>query len=89
MTVADTSLMAYDKVLEKLNHKQRVVLDGFKRYGPITNKELAKRMGIEINKITPRSGELRDQGLIQLVGSRRVDGFFSKVWEAVYIEQLF
>ena len=89
MTVADTSLMAYDKVLESLGQRQRVILNGLKKYGPTTNKELSKCLGIEINKVTPRVQELRKLGMVQLSGNRRVEGFMSKVWEAVYPKELF
>jgi len=74
MPVRDTSLAVYqNKVIPNMSTRQRQVYEIFRQfpYSNFTNAEVAQEMGWSINRITPRTGELRDLGLIEEV-SRRV-----------------
>jgi len=67
MPVRDTSMIAFfDKVLPHLSDSQARVYKVFQRWNDLnfTNAEVARELGLPINHITPRTGELRDLGLI-------------------------
>ena len=70
----DTSIdIYYNKVLPNLTRKQNAVLTVFKSQPNcnFTNAEIAKKMGWTINRVTPRTLELRHKGKLMFV-SRRV-----------------
>lgn len=89
MTVADTSLIAYQGIMRKLARSQYIVLKCIQASGPITNKEIAKWLGKEINKITGRCKELRDRGLVSQHGIKIIEGYPAKTWIANYPTELF
>ena len=82
MTVQSTSLLAFQSVQRGLSSRQEAVYKAFERYGNMTNKQVAHELGWEINSITPRVKELREQGLLWETGIRRdpVNGRPAKVW---------
>jgi len=70
--VQDTSIEAYESIKYKLGSVQRRVLDVFYENPNIkdwTNMELARALGWDINRVTPRVFELRELGV--LTESRR------------------
>ena len=70
--IQETSLIAYEKVCENLTRRQMEVYNIFKRLRfPVTNAELAKVMGWQINTITPRVLELRKKNMIVFHKKRR------------------
>ncbi len=89
MTVAETSLASYNMIVDKLGKRQARVLGVIRMLAPVTNKELSTFLGWEINRITGRVSELFKKGLVRKSGIKRVDGFPSKTWEAVYPTELF
>lgn len=70
--VVDTSQMAYDTIKHLLSEKQLQVLTVFIRNPDrsYTNMELAEELGWSINRVTPRTNELRRLGLLITVGKR-------------------
>lgn len=69
MTVAATSLISYRSLSPKgLGRRQSTVLAFLIRHGPMSNKQLSEATGWPINTITPRVGELRKLGLVELAG---------------------
>ena len=44
---------AYNEVKKDIAYKQQIVLATIKRYGPLTDKMIAAKLKLEINKITP------------------------------------
>ena len=72
--VAETSLMAYIDLLESgnLNRNQIEVLKVFRKNPDrsFTNMEVADMLGWSINRVTPRTKELRDAGYLLTVGQR-------------------
>lgn len=65
MSYQQTSYAAWESVQEGLSDKQKVVLWAFRSQGDMTNEELSKFLNWEINRITPRSGELVKKGLLE------------------------
>ena len=73
------SLEAYRSIVESLGPRQQIVFEAL-RNNPATNKTLAKRLGLEINQVTPRTLELRKKGLVKKMYSEEQDGHFATVW---------
>jgi len=73
------SLEAYRSIVESLGPRQQIVFEAL-RNNPATNKTLAKRLGLEINQVTPRTLELRKLGLVKKMYSEEQDGHFATVW---------
>jgi len=60
-----TSAESYYKFSKtELGQRQRQVFDCLKMTGPLSNREIAKRVGLPINSITGRTKELRDMGAV-------------------------
>jgi DNA-binding MarR family transcriptional regulator len=62
--IQQTSILAYQTAKKNLSRTQAQVLEAIEEYGEITNKQLAKQLGWEINSITPRVLELRTKGKV-------------------------
>lgn len=69
--IKKNSLIAYDSIKPALNKNQSIVLNNLRIYGPASNYELAKRIGWDINCVTPRTGELKSMG--------RIDAQFDRI----------
>lgn len=69
---AETSIESYRKFTEEdLSGRQRAVYDCLQEYGPMSNKQIAAKMGWPINTITPRVLELRDGlGMVAAYGEQ-------------------
>jgi predicted transcriptional regulator len=80
----DTSLHAYALATQNLGAKQKQVLDALRFFPDATNAEIAAHMQIAINRVTPRMGELRKQGLVLEAGRRtcKVTGGTAHAWVA-------
>lgn len=63
MGYKDTSYQAY-KSLKRLGDKQSLVYGVIKDCGPVSNLDIAKRTGWEINRVTPRCNELVELGMV-------------------------
>lgn len=73
------SLDAYNSIVENLGPRQQIIFEAL-RNNPASNKTLAKRLGLEINQVTPRTLELRKKGLVKKMYSEEQDGHFATVW---------
>jgi hypothetical protein len=84
MSQADTSLHAYALATQNLGKKQKEVLDTLRFFPDATNAEIAARLRWSINRVTPRMGELRTQGLVLEAGKRtcKVTGGTAHAWKA-------
>ena len=71
--VTDTSLTAYDNIKHLLSEKQGEVLSVFRRNTKKswTNMELSDALGWSINRVTPRTNELRKMGMLRTAGKRK------------------
>ena len=66
MSVAETSLEAFTQL--DLTEGQRQVKEVIETYGPITQEEVANRLGKYPNHISGRFGELEDKDEIEVTG---------------------
>lgn len=81
MSVAFTSKAAYDSVQE-LGNKQAEVLEKIEELQPCSNKDIARSLKWEINRVTGRVNELAKKGLIKSERVARNDaGRLEKLWE--------
>ena len=83
--IQQTSLEAYKFILHDLGEKQQEVLDTIIRHPGMSNHDIARFLGWEINCVTPRVNELRDMGLVDLM-SIKEDGITNRrvmCWESV------
>ena len=81
MGIAITSWLAYDSVQE-LSNKQAEVLEKIEELQPCSNKEIAKALNWEINRVTGRVNELAKKGLIKSEKMARNNiGRLEKLWE--------
>ena len=56
--VRQTSLLAYLDAKENIGSKQQTILNVIKDIGPCSDVQIAEHLGYEINRVTPRRGEL-------------------------------
>lgn len=85
-----TSLKAYAEEIEPtLGYRQDMVLKALQNVGPMTNKETARYLEMEINSITPRMNELVKMGLVGEVDKRhcKITGRTAIVWGLKKLEQ--
>jgi hypothetical protein len=82
--IQDTSLWAYSLATQRLNKKQKLILEAIRVFPDVTNAELEKHTGWKINTITPRVGELRKAGLVIDAGIRKckATGNSAHAWRA-------
>ncbi len=87
--IADTSLLAYRRILPKLGRKQVIVYNAVahaSRCGfDLTDKEVSRVLGWESNCVVPRRNELEKLGLIVVNCKRRcgVTGNLAYSWKTV------
>ena len=68
--ITSTSLDSYYKILPDLGEKQKIVFETIKMHPNMSNHDIARFLGWEINTVTPRVKELREIGLIFCSGER-------------------
>jgi len=77
--VKQTSLDAFLSV--KINKRESEVLEVIKNHPGLCNKEIAKVLGWEINRVTGRVKGLRDKGKVRQLGEKEYDGRSVMTWE--------
>jgi len=88
--VQDTSLAAYRKeVRPTLGRRQEAVYRLLSADGPLSNMEIAQRLGWSINRVTGRVFELRKSGRIEFRQKRtcRSTGRMVRVWGIKAVQQ--
>lgn len=81
MAIADTSLYAY-RSINNLGDKQATVLEKIEEIQPCSNKQIARSLGWEINRVTGRVNELAKMGLVTTKGAAIGEtGRPEKMWE--------
>lgn len=85
-----TSLLAYNDLEATLNDKQEKVYQVISERGPLTNKEIADFLGWEINRVTGRTTELRNQRKVftHHLGKCPVTGSTAKFWTTQQVRSL-
>ncbi len=74
------AFMSFDS--ETLSAHRRSVYNAIADMGKATDKKTAEYLGWAINRVTPRRGELRDDGVIAKWGDRWDEN--TKAWETVW-----
>lgn len=59
------SLPAYNQAKKRIDYTRQAVLLAIKSLGRCTDKQIATKLGWEINKVTPRRGELVTAGQVE------------------------
>lgn len=89
MTVAHTSIKAYQEIKDELNNKQSIVYETLKELGVASNEELATELHWPINCVTGRMTELRDKGFAVVHGlTINKSGHSAKTWCPVDINDV-
>lgn len=63
MAVRETSRESYKKIT-KLGAQQQLVFDAIKQLEPCSDRDISKHLGIQVNQINGRRGELVDYGFV-------------------------
>lgn len=71
MTVAQTSLFAFEAVRQDLSERQRLVYHALDPEVDYSNTEISRLINLPINCITPRVLELRQKGLLTQANTRQ------------------
>lgn len=66
----DTSLDAYHSIKSELGKRQADVLRAIRILKSCTNQEIGNFLGLAINQITPRTGELVKMGYVTEDGTK-------------------
>jgi len=77
MEMHQNSLDAYTEIREIKGECRKKVHDMIRKHRAITAKEIAKKLGWEINCVTPRICELRDIGAIVEGGNTKNENGFN------------
>ena len=81
MSIAYTSRLAYAS-MDNINQKQSEVLSKIEEIQPCSNKDIARALKWEINRVTGRVNELAKKGLMKCKGLAKNDiGRSEKLWE--------
>ena len=80
-SVTVTSRAAYRSPRHDNTQKQKLI-NALALHGPRSNAELGALTGLPPNVVPPRVGELREAGVVKLVGEepRGVDGAMVLIW---------
>ena len=86
--IQQTSIDAFRQIKKDgtLGNKQRVVFEAFKKYGAVTNLEIATWEKIPINQVTPRTNELVKMGYVAESHKRKcsISGRTAIAWRISY-----
>ena len=77
-----TSALAFQSIKDNIGAKQYQVLCAISILGECNNQEIARHLGWEINRNTPRVYELRRKGLVEEIGKEKdaVTGKLTNFW---------
>ena len=84
--ISETSKLCYKEIIEEglLGHMQEEVYICLFDHPDITDKDISRLTGLDINCVTPRRGELVTAGLVESNGKiRQVNGRLAQVWGVV------
>ena len=87
--IAITSLQAYERIKDNLPAKRKAVLVALEGLEDACNETLADELGWAINRVTPRTGELRDLNLLVDTEVRQYHGYNVQFFKANKQERLF
>lgn len=74
----------FSSLRQNLGDARKAVYEAWVVHGPATTRELARKSGIDILTLRPRTTDLYNLGLVELVGTERT---FEGVYRAVAEER--
>lgn len=66
--MSQASIAAYLEILPSLGRREKAVLQTVVEFGPMTNRQIASHLGIERDSVSPRTGSLKNKGLLVEAG---------------------
>ena len=81
--IQSTSQEAYDKIVAELGNRQYQVYKALLSIEPACNKEIAKKLDLPINEVTPRIKELRYKGVVEEAYKAEYDGHKAIHWQTI------
>ena len=57
--------------LVNLTVRQKEVLEVIRKWQPVSNERIAEHLGVYPHQVTPRTGELRELGVIEFCGESK------------------
>lgn len=81
--IKETSLEAFEKVLPKIGDRQALILNLLKDLNSRTDAMITQELGLKINQVTNRRGELVKKGCIEEShkDTCQVTGGYSTYWK--------
>jgi hypothetical protein len=79
MTPVDIRNETWASIQERLTSDRRKVWEAYLMYGPCTTADLAARCGMDKLTVRPRTTELYDLMLVELVGKKGHEGIYGHV----------
>lgn len=81
-TMAETSLMAFEKKKKELTQDQKKVREALQEIGPAIGEEVAQHLNVPYHTISGRFGELQDQQEIETKGMKQNPrGNMAQIWK--------
>jgi len=83
--IQQTSLESYSAILPTLSERQQIIFEVIQRHPGMSNHDIARYLDWEINCVTPRVNELREQRVVGLHGEKidRITGRKVLTWEGL------
>ena len=79
--IQQTSLEAYEILVDDIGNRQREVLDCIRMYPGVCNKEISEKLLLPINCVTGRVKELRDMGFVMCCGCKIYNNRRVMIWK--------
>ena len=83
VVATDTKRLAYNAIIPELPPRRKEVYEALQKLGRATAKQIAAKLEVPINEITPRILELRKAGLVIKDGETKDGRFLNSVYTAV------
>lgn len=84
MTPEDLRNRTFAEIKDGLSAKRMEVYQALWKHGPCTNRELAERMGWDLNSVAPRVSNLFKDGLARMTGE---DQHKRGIYEAIDLDE--
>ena len=84
--IQSTSQEAYDKIVNDLGKRQHEAYTILNEIEPACNKEIASKLCLPINEVTPRINELRYKGVVEQAYKADYDGRKVIFWKIKHPE---
>jgi len=69
----------WKNILERVTGEREIVYRLWQEFGPATNRELAQKSSRDLLSIAPRTTELLQLGLLELIGQKEHRGIYQAI----------